>query len=179
LDGRRLVCWIDEFWRVLGDPGFQRFAPEGPKTWRKLNGLMALATQSPSDVLGSPLSRTIVEQTATQVFFPNVRAQWSDYGEGFGLSRREFALIRDEMLPGSRRFLVRQAGESAVCEFDLSGMSDALAVLSGRARDVALVDALRATHGEAIEQWLPAFQAQRRAGGTDDTSHSDGTGEGA
>jgi type IV secretion system protein VirB4 len=25
LDGRRLVCWIDEFWRVLSDPGFRRF----------------------------------------------------------------------------------------------------------------------------------------------------------
>ena len=163
LDGRRMVCWIDEFWRVLADPGFQRFATDGPKTWRKLNGVMALATQSPSDVLSSPLSRTIVEQTATQVFFPNVRAQWSDYGEGFGLSRREFALIRDELLPGSRRFLVRQAGMSAVCELNLSGMEDALAVLSGRATDVARVERLRAEVGEAVEQWLPAFQAERRA----------------
>jgi len=51
LDGRRLVCWMDEFWRLLADPAFASFAKEGPKTWRKLNGVMCLATQSASDVL--------------------------------------------------------------------------------------------------------------------------------
>ena len=54
LDGRRLVCWMDEFWRLLADPAFENFAKDGPKTWRKLNGVMALATQSASDVLGQP-----------------------------------------------------------------------------------------------------------------------------
>ena len=58
LDGRRLVCWMDEFWRLLADAAFENFAKDGPKTWRKLNGVMALATQSASDVLGSPISRT-------------------------------------------------------------------------------------------------------------------------
>ena len=37
LDGRRLVCWMDEFWRLLADPAFEKFAKDGPKTWRKLN----------------------------------------------------------------------------------------------------------------------------------------------
>src|SRR5207248_480893 len=63
LDGRRLVCWMDEFWRLLADPAFESFAKEGPKTWRKLNGVMALATQSTSDVLESPISRTLIEQS--------------------------------------------------------------------------------------------------------------------
>ena len=74
LDGRRLVCWMDEFWRLLADPAFENFAKDGPKTWRKLNGVMALATQSASDVLASPISRTIIEQTPTKVFFPNADA---------------------------------------------------------------------------------------------------------
>jgi len=26
LDGRRLVCWMDEFWRLLADPAFESFA---------------------------------------------------------------------------------------------------------------------------------------------------------
>src|SRR4029077_2205118 len=46
LDGRRLVCWMDEFWRLLADPAFENFAKDGPKTWRKLNAVMCLATQS-------------------------------------------------------------------------------------------------------------------------------------
>ncbi|MGH8132147.1 MAG: VirB4 family type IV secretion/conjugal transfer ATPase, partial [Steroidobacteraceae bacterium] len=84
LDGRRLVCWMDEFWRLLADPAFEGFAREGPKTWRKLNGVMCLATQSASDVLDSPISRTIIEQTPTKVFFPNADASAEEYTRGFG-----------------------------------------------------------------------------------------------
>jgi type IV secretion system protein VirB4 len=161
LDGRRLVCWIDEFWRVLADPGFQRFAIDGPKTWRKLNAAMVLATQSPSDVLASPVSRTVVEQTATQVFFPNAQAQAADYVAGFGLSAREYAWVREELLPGSRQFLVRQARDSVVCEWNLNGLTDLLAVLAGRAVDVRLADAVRADVGEDPAAWLPAFWSAR------------------
>ncbi len=157
LDGRRLVCWMDEFWRLLADPAFAAFAKDGPKTWRKLNAVMCLATQSPSDVLESPLSRTIIEQTATKVFFPNADAQRSDYVQGFGLTGREFTLIRDELTPGSRRFLVKQGGQSIVCELDLKGFDDALAVISGRASAVALMNRLRAEGGADPAQWLPRF----------------------
>ena len=62
---------MDEFWRLLGDPAFENFAKDGPKTWRKLNGVMCVATQSASDVLDSPISRTIIEQTPTKILFPN------------------------------------------------------------------------------------------------------------
>jgi type IV secretion system protein VirB4 len=161
LDGRRLVCWIDEFWRVLADPGFQRFAIDGQKTWRKLNAAMVLATQSPSDVLASPVSRTVVEQTATQVFFPNHQAQASDYVDGFGLSAREFAWVREDLLPGSRQFLVRQGGEGVVCEWNLNGLDDVLAVLAGRAADVVLAQRIRADVGDDPAAWLPAFFATR------------------
>ena len=48
LDGRRLVVWMDEFAKLLGDPAFEGFARDGLKTWRKLNAVAAFATQSPS-----------------------------------------------------------------------------------------------------------------------------------
>ena len=54
LDGRRLVVWMDEFSKLLSDPSFESFAKDGLKTWRKLEGVAAFATQSPSDVLASP-----------------------------------------------------------------------------------------------------------------------------
>ena len=47
LDGRRLVVWMDEFAKLLGDPAFEGFARDGLKTWRKLNAVAAFATQSP------------------------------------------------------------------------------------------------------------------------------------
>jgi type IV secretion system protein VirB4 len=132
LDGRRLVCWMDEFWRLLEDPAFASFAKEGPKTWRKLNGVMCLATQSAGDVLESSISRTIVEQTPTKIFFPNADAAPGEYAAGFGLGRRELALIKEELEPGARAFLVKQGHQSVVCRLDLEGFEAELEVLSAR-----------------------------------------------
>jgi type IV secretion system protein VirB4 len=157
LDGRRLVCWMDEFWRLLADPAFESFAKDGPKTWRKLNGVMCLATQSASDVLESPISRTIIEQTPTKVFFPNVDASAEEYTRGLGLSEREFKLIKEQLEPGSRSFLVKQGHHSVVCRLDLKGCAAELAVISGRARQLARMRALIAEHGREPQHWLPAF----------------------
>lgn len=159
LDGRRLVCWMDEFWRLLADQAFEGFAREGPKTWRKLNGVMCLATQSASDVLDSPISRTIIEQTATKVFFPNADASAEEYTRGFGLSEREFKLLKEQLEPGSRSFLVKQGHHSVVCRLDLQGFDAELAVISGRARQVERLERLMQEHGSEPEHWLPIFMA--------------------
>jgi type IV secretion system protein VirB4 len=159
LDGRRLVCWLDEFWRLLADPAFENFAKDGPKTWRKLNGVMSLATQSASDVLDSPISRTLVEQTPTKVFFPNADANLDEYTRGFGLTEREFKLIKQQLPPGSRQFLVKQAHHSVVCELDLQGFDAELAVISGRSSQVERMHRIIAANGADPAQWLPPFMS--------------------
>jgi type IV secretion system protein VirB4 len=157
LDGRRLVCWMDEFWRLLADSAFESFAKDGPKTWRKLNGVMALATQSASDVLQSPISRTLIEQTPTKIFFPNVDANAADYIEGFGLTEREFKLIRETLSPGARMFLVKQGHHSVVCQLDLKGFDAELAVISGRASAIERMERAISSLGRDPAQWLPEF----------------------
>jgi type IV secretion system protein VirB4 len=159
LDGRRLVCWMDEFWRLLSDRAFENFAKDGPKTWRKLNAVMCLATQSPSDVLDSPISRTLVEQTPTKVFFPNADASSAEYCQGFGLTEREFRLIKDQLEPGSRMFLVKQAHHSVVCQLDLKGFDGELAVISGRNREVQRMQQIISSTGADPKAWLPQFLA--------------------
>jgi type IV secretion system protein VirB4 len=159
LDGRRLVCWMDEFWRLLADPAFESFAKDGPKTWRKLNAVMCLATQSPSDVLDSPISRTLVEQTPTKVFFPNADADAAAYTQGFGLGEREFRLIKEELEPGSRMFLVKQSHQSVVCQLDLKGFDGELAVISGRTTQVKRMHEIIAETGADPNAWLPRFLA--------------------
>ncbi|RAK52774.1 VirB4 family type IV secretion/conjugal transfer ATPase [Phenylobacterium deserti] len=160
-DGRRLVIDIDEFWKALGDPAFRALAEDGLKTFRKQNALLVLGTQSPADVLRSPIAHTLVEQCATQIFLPNPHATVRDYVEGFGLSRRELALVR-EGFGGPHRFLLRQGLESTVAELDLTGLDDHLAVLSGRAGTVALLERLRAVHGDDPARWRPAFHQALR-----------------
>ena len=159
VDGRRFVCWMDEFWRMLDDPAFEQFAKDGPKTWRKLNAVMCLSTQSASDVLASPLSRTIIEQTPTKIFFPNPSGAASEFAEGFGLSEREVGLICAHLEPGSRRFLVRQGHHSVVCELDLKGFDGELAVISARATTLAEAGTLMRATGADPQRWLPSFQA--------------------
>ncbi len=163
LDGRRLVCWMDEFWRLLADPAFEQFAKDGPKTWRKLNGVMALATQSAADVLDSRISRTIVEQTPTKIFFPNPAAVAEEYVQGFGLTQREFALIKHELDAGARAFLIKQGAQSVVCRLDLAGLESELQVLSGRANGLRRLHALLRERGNDPGKWLEEFLAAAAA----------------
>ena len=136
LDGRRFVCWADEFSRLLADPAFEQFAKDGLKVWRKLNGVFCAATQSPSDALASPISRTIIEQTPTKILFPNPMPRPRSTSRGSACREREFKLIKEQLEPGSRMFLVKQGHHSVVCQLDLKGFDAELAVISGRASAV-------------------------------------------
>jgi type IV secretion system protein VirB4 len=93
------------------------------------------------------------------VFFPNADASHDEYTQGFGLSDREFQLIKEELEPGSRTFLVKQAHRSVVCRLDLKGFDAELAVISGRAAQVAQVSELIAARGPQPDDWPPAFMA--------------------
>ncbi|MEY3287788.1 MAG: hypothetical protein RLZZ419_30 [Pseudomonadota bacterium] len=161
LDGRRLICWMDEFWKLLGDPTFQDFAKDGLKTARKKNGAFAFATQSVGDGLDSPIARDIVEQTATKIFLPNGEARPEEYIDVLGLSEREYLLIKQELEPGSRQFLVKQGNSSVVCELDLKGFDFELDVISGRSHNVEIVRNIIAQVGDNPADWLPIFQQQR------------------
>jgi type IV secretion system protein VirB4 len=162
VDGRRLVIDIDEFWKALGDEAFRGLAQDGLKTYRKQNALMVFGTQSPADVLRSRIAHTILEQCATKIFLPNPHAAERDYVEGFGLSRREFALVREELAPESRQFLIKQGLNSVVAELRLDGLDDELAILSGRIATVDLLDRIRAQVGDDPAAWTAPFHDQRR-----------------
>lgn len=157
LDGRRLLVWLDEFAKLLSDPAFEALASDGTKTWRKRNGVIAFITQSPSDVLRSPIARTLIEQTPTKVFFPNPDAHRADYVDGFGLTDREYEQIAVQLAPGSRKFLIRQGRDAVVAGLDLRGFDGELRVISGRSRTVAEMEHLVARYGPAPDNWLDRF----------------------
>lgn len=161
MDGRRLICWMDEFWKLLGDPAFQEFAKDGLKTARKKNATFVFATQSVGDSLDSPIARDIVEQTATKISFPNGEARPEEFIDFLGFSEREYLLIKQELEPGSRQFLVKQGNSSVVCELDLKGFDFELDVISGRSHNVEIVRNIIAQVGDNPADWLPLFQQQR------------------
>lgn len=165
VDGRPLVCWMDEFAKLLSDPAFTKFAKNGLEAWRKKNANIATFTQSASHVLESSIARAIIEQTPTKILLPNPEADYDEYTQGFNLTDREFALIKQELEPGSRQFLIKQNHVSVVAQLDLRGFDDALHVISGRTGNVRLMRKLMERHGPRPDQWLPSFRAALTAGG--------------
>ncbi|MFK7941503.1 MAG: VirB4 family type IV secretion/conjugal transfer ATPase, partial [Paracoccaceae bacterium] len=159
ITGQRIAIVIDEFWKALADPFFAGFVKDKLKVIRKQNGIVIAGTQSTSDVVQSLIARTVIEQCATQIFFGNERAGEVELTQEFGLTHREYQIIRNELSVG--QFLIKQGGNSVVCELDLRGQDDALAVLSGRTDATALMNRIRADHPEPA-QWLPLFHAKRK-----------------
>ncbi|MFT7773069.1 VirB4 family type IV secretion/conjugal transfer ATPase [Roseateles sp.] len=155
VNGERLIYVISEFWKALDHEIFSEFAKHKQKTIRKQNGLGIFDTQSPSDVLRHPIGRTMVEQSVTKIFLANPEAVREEYMDGFGLSEAEFDIVRSLGAQGGRRFLVKQGHASALCELDLAGLDDFVTVLSATTDNVALLDAIRAEHGNDPFQWLP------------------------
>ncbi|HEY1129960.1 MAG TPA: VirB4 family type IV secretion/conjugal transfer ATPase [Roseateles sp.] len=157
VNGERLIYVISEFWKALDHEIFSEFAKQKQKTIRKQNGLGIFDTQSPSDVLRHPIGRTMIEQSVTKIFLANPEAVREEYVDGFGLSEAEFDIVRSLGAQGGRRFLVKQGHASALCELDLAGLDDFVTVLSATTDNIALLDAVRAEHGNDPFQWLPAL----------------------
>ena len=165
LDGKPTMRIIDEGWKALDDEVFAARLRDWMKTLRKRNAIVGFGTQSARDALDSRIAATIVEQTATQLFMPNPRAQAEDYCGGFGLTPHELDLVR--ALPAhSHCFLVKHGNHSVVARLDLSSMPDALTMLSGRESSVRRLDELRAQHGDAPAAWWPALIGTRYPGTT-------------
>jgi type IV secretion system protein VirB4 len=162
LNGQRVVVDIDEFWKALQDDAFKSFAQDGLKTFRKRNAFMVFGTQSPADALRSSISHSIIEQTATKILLPNSDAKRSDYCEGLGLTDAEFRLIKEDLTPESRCFLVKQGNTSIVARLDLNGMADELSVLSGRAETLEVMEEAIARAGDNPAAWLPLFFENER-----------------
>ena len=94
IDGTPMMMFIDEGWKILNDDKFSGFVTDKLKTIRKLNGIVGFGTQSAKDIVASKMAHTLIEQTPTNLFFPNPKADDESYLEGFKLSRAELDWVR-------------------------------------------------------------------------------------
>lgn len=160
LDGSPTMIVLDEAWALIDNPVFAPKIKDWLKVLRKLNTFVVFATQSVEDASKSVISDTLVQQTATQIFLPNLKAT-QVYREVFMLSEREFQLVKTTD-PGTRFFLVKQDNDGVVARVDLSGMDDLISVLSGRAETVILAHKIIEEVGEDPDKWLPIFYEKVR-----------------
>jgi type IV secretion system protein VirB4 len=155
-DGTPVMLFMDEGWRLLRDQTFSDFIVDKMKTIRKLNGIVGFGTQSAADIAKSPQAHTLIEQSATNLHFPNPRADEDSYVRRFGLTKKEFTFIRNTP-PERRSFLIKHGNDSVIARLDLSAMPDMLKVLSGRKDTIEACAALRMRLGEDPADWLPEF----------------------
>ncbi|MDZ5762040.1 Type IV secretion system protein VirB4 [Candidatus Cyrtobacter comes] len=141
LDGTPSMIVLDEAWALIDNPVFAPKIKDWLKVLRKLNTFVVFATQSVEDASKSAISDTLIQQTATQIFLPNLKAT-DVYRKAFMLSEREFQLIKTTN-PGSRYFLIKQGVDAVIARIDLSGMDDIINILSGRADTVLIMDEVR------------------------------------
>lgn len=174
IDGRPLIYVMDEFWKILDGAGaLKEFAKNKQKTIRKQNGLGIFATQSPEDALASDIAAALIEQTATMVLLPNPNASRDDYIDGLKLTEAEYQVVvgLDER---SRCFLVKQGHASSVCQLNLRGLDDLLAVISASTDNIEIMHAVLRERARQCgvevadlrpEDWLETFYARRKGSG--------------
>jgi type IV secretion system protein VirB4 len=155
LDGSRTMIVLDEAWALIDNDVFAPKIKDWLKVLRKLNTFVVFATQSVEDATKSQISDTLVQQTATQIFLPNLKATEA-YTAVFMLSQREYSLIKTTD-PSSRYFLIKQGINAVIAKLNLSGMDNIINVLSGRADTVVLLDKIIDQYGDDPKQWLPLF----------------------
>jgi type IV secretion system protein VirB4 len=147
MDGRRFVVMIDEC-RYYADT-IAGIMEDFALTGRKKELVLFLAAQQPGHLLERPMGRSILAQVQTDFALPDTKAEWKDYGkEGRGYTPAEFRFVKarrsdtanvNAETRGKRQVMIRRDGESVVVQFDLTGMEDEIAILSGRPDTSALM----------------------------------------
>ncbi|MER9651061.1 VirB4 family type IV secretion/conjugal transfer ATPase [Mesorhizobium sp. M0199] len=156
LTGDPVMFFMDEGWQLLSDETFSNFIVDKMKTIRKLNGIVGFGTQSAADIAKAKASHTIIEQAATNIHFPNPRADDESYIKRFGLTVKEFNFIKNTP-PEKRTFLIKHGNDSVIARLDLSSMPELVKVLSGNKKTIEECAALREKYGDEPENWLAEF----------------------
>ncbi len=155
LDGSPTMIVLDEAWALIDNPIFAPKIKNWLKVLRKFNAFVIFATQSVEDLAKSTISDTLVQQTSSQIFLPNLKAT-DVYKEVFMLSSREFNLVKSTD-PSSRFFLLKQDNNGVIARINLAGMTDFINILSGRTETLSIFNDLIEKNGSDPENWLEDF----------------------
>lgn len=163
LDGRRLVMFMDEFWKWLADVEFSTFSLNMLKVIRKLNGIFVPATQSPDEIVKHPIAPAIIEQCSTQIFLANPKASQADYVEKMHVPLPVYDIVR-RLDPGEYYMVILKtplrAGETrpfvSLAKMDLSGLGKLTRILSGSEDNLKIFDAFF-QEGMPPDEWKEKF----------------------
>ena len=156
LDGRPTLLIVDEGWLALDDEGFAGQLREWLKTLRKKNASVVFATQSLSDIDGSPIAPAIIESCQTRLLLPNERAiepQITAIYRRFGLNDRQIEILARAM--PKRDYYCQSRRGNRLFELGLGEVALALCAASAKTDQTAIARIL-AEHGpgDFLSAWL-------------------------
>ena len=156
LDGSPTLIMIDEGWLALDDEGFAGQLRDWLKTLRKKNASVVFATQSLSDIDGSPIAPAIIESCQTRLMLPNERAiepQITAIYRRFGLNDRQIEIIA--RAAPKRDYYCQSRRGNRLFELGLSDVALALCAASSKT-DQADIAKILSEHGREafLLQWL-------------------------
>lgn len=150
LRGQPTLIPLDEVWLMLRHALFREKLREWLKVLRKKNAAVVFATNSLSDVIGSPIRDVILESCLTKIFLPNAEActeQVTPLYESFGLNARQIDIVATAS-PKRHYYYTSTLGRRLI---DLGLGPVALSFVGvGGSEDVAKAKALSERHGS---QW--------------------------
>lgn len=161
LDGAPTVLVLDEAWSLLNHPILSEKVNGWLEFLKSRNTIAILATESVEHASQAEVSKNIFEQAGTQIYLPNEEAG-DVYRTVFNLSKDEFDML-NFMESESREFMLKHGGHAVVCELNLGGMDELIAVLSANPEHIATMEQLINQHGEEPGKWLPHFLDQMQA----------------
>ena len=153
LRGQLKIVVVDEAWRYLKDRLVVRKLVEAAKTWRKMNGVLILATQSAGDILAA--APELLESMPTRLLLGNSSFP-DEAARILGLAPSELATVKE--LEPKRELYVHRPGHSAVVRLEVDPESYWLYTSDP-------TDAVR--RRAAVERWGLPGALMRLAAGVD------------
>jgi type IV secretion system protein VirB4 len=163
MDGEPFIIVLEEGWKLRRSPYFRARIDDWLMTVRKKNGVVIFITPD-LGLAYDEKSDSLVKQPVTFLYFACDRADERDYRKVFGLSQREFELVR-EWEPEERLALVKHGNDSVVVRtaLDSPELMRFLPVLSGNEGNVRRMrEIMREVNSQDPEVWLPIFMERAK-----------------
>lgn len=150
------VVAFDEGWAYVANPHLEAKLGEQLKTIRKKEGVVVFMSQDPADSAKCNINSTLNQEMVTKIFLANRKGDKSNYCDYFGLTEKEFEWVTT-IDPEEHQVLVMKDDESVVLNMDMHALDEFIHILSGRKGNLAVMESLRQTHGNEVEQWRSLF----------------------
>ncbi len=120
---------LDEAWKLLDDPYFEKRLKDWMLTMRKKNVAVVLLTQRVSHIKGSAAGDAILESAVTRLVYPSVYNTESELAP-LNLTPSESAFLQTTNV-GNHFVLLKSGADSVVLDYDLSALEGGLEILGG------------------------------------------------